>query len=196
MKLLNKWYYIFYSYFLFLFFIPIYYCDFRSSWMWRISFKNKKMGSFNKVASLCLLLSIVIHNHRGSDAARILGIFPLPAKSHSVMTEALMRGLAARGHQVDVLTPFPVKNPPPNYRDISLAGVVPVMTNNLTLTEAEKFTSGTLRQMIYMAGYSMCKILDSPLIRDIIENPPTDPPYDLVIYEVSNIIFHILFWIY
>nr|CAD7588238.1 unnamed protein product [Timema genevievae] len=37
------------------------------------------------------------------DGARILGVFPHLAKSHFIMDEVLMKGLAARGHEVVVI---------------------------------------------------------------------------------------------
>jgi glucuronosyltransferase len=65
-----------------------------------------------------LLLSIfVAHEAHG---ARILAIFPLPAKSHFAVSSALLKELANRGHQVTVLSPFPEKSPIPNYTDIEI----------------------------------------------------------------------------
>lgn len=46
------------------------------------------------------------------DAANILGVFPLPGKSHFVMFERLMKRLAEKGHNVDVATHFPSKEVP------------------------------------------------------------------------------------
>jgi glucuronosyltransferase len=57
-------------------------------------------------------------------AYKILALFPHVAKSHFVMGEALMKGLAARGHQVFVVNDFPQDHPVPNYTDISLVGFV------------------------------------------------------------------------
>lgn len=38
-----------------------------------------------------------------SSGARILGLFPFNAKSHSIMTNAIIAELAKRGHQVKLL---------------------------------------------------------------------------------------------
>jgi hypothetical protein len=54
----------------------------------------------------------------GTEGARILGIFPMPAKSHMTVHSALMKELARRGHEVTVFSPFPEKSPIPNYTDI------------------------------------------------------------------------------
>lgn len=44
------------------------------------------------------------------DNHKILGLFPLNSKSHFVMFERLMKALAEKGHEVDVLSHFPLKN--------------------------------------------------------------------------------------
>ena len=53
-----------------------------------------------------------------TDGANILGIFPMPSKSHMTIHSVLMKELARRGHQVTVFSPFPEKSPIPNYTDI------------------------------------------------------------------------------
>ncbi|VVC99840.1 unnamed protein product [Leptidea sinapis] len=59
-------------------------------------------------------------------SARILCLLPHLGKSHHMVYEPLLRKLAERGHQVTVASFFPLKNPPPNYNDISFEGLVPV----------------------------------------------------------------------
>lgn len=135
---------------------------------------------------LVLLVILITDRPEGGDAARILAVLPLPSTSHFVMGEALLRGLAARGHQVDVLSHFPLKNPPPNYRDISLVGTIPSSNNNLTLDRALQYTSVSLKTVFQTLGKDICDILGAPQLRNIIENPPTDPPYDVAIIEVRN----------
>jgi glucuronosyltransferase len=64
------------------------------------------------------LLSIFVAH--GAYGAKILGIFPVPGKSHFAVSAVLMKELASRGHQVTVLSPFPEKSPIPNYTDIDM----------------------------------------------------------------------------
>ncbi|XP_972644.2 UDP-glycosyltransferase UGT5-like [Tribolium castaneum] len=61
----------------------------------------------------------------GTKSARILGIYPLPGRSHYRLGSALFRELAERGHDVTVISPFGEKDPPKNgtYRDIVLDGI-------------------------------------------------------------------------
>jgi hypothetical protein len=52
--------------------------------------------------------------------AKILGILPSHPKSHAIMTTALMRELATRGHHVTVLSLHPQMDNVGNYTDIVL----------------------------------------------------------------------------
>jgi len=54
----------------------------------------------------CLLLLYAVCN---TKAARILGIFPTPSISHQLPFQALMKALAAKGHQITVISPNPLK---------------------------------------------------------------------------------------
>lgn len=54
---------------------------------------------------------------------RILGLFPHPGASHFHFFEPVLKGLAAAGHEVTVVSHFPKDNPPPNYVDIPLEGM-------------------------------------------------------------------------
>jgi hypothetical protein len=55
------------------------------------------------------------------DGAKILGVFPYPSRSHSILGQALFTELAKRGHNVTYLSPYPFKKPPAkNYRDIAI----------------------------------------------------------------------------
>lgn len=52
----------------------------------------------------------------------ILGVFPYEGKSHFMLFEPYLREIAARGHNLTVISHFPQKTPIENYHDISLAG--------------------------------------------------------------------------
>lgn len=55
------------------------------------------------------------------QSAKILGVFPYPSRSHSILGQALFTELAKRGHDVTYLSPYPFKSSPPkNYRDIAI----------------------------------------------------------------------------
>lgn len=58
------------------------------------------------------------------EAANILGVFPMPSPSHSVLGNALFKALAKKGHQVTMVSPYPLKEPVENYTDIYLDGML------------------------------------------------------------------------
>ncbi|XP_066998723.2 UDP-glucosyltransferase 2 [Anabrus simplex] len=82
------------------------------------------------VASLLLVLTFLSCSH----GARILGIFPIPSISHQLPYQAVMKALAARGHQVTVISPDPLKEPVANYTDIDLSESYAVMRTFLAST--------------------------------------------------------------
>lgn len=53
-------------------------------------------------------------------ASRILVLFPSPSRSHLVVMQGLTTALAERGHQVTVVSPFPLDKKMENYRDIKV----------------------------------------------------------------------------
>jgi hypothetical protein len=57
-----------------------------------------------------------------SHGARILGVFPAPVPSHYILGNTLLKGLAEKGHDVTMISPFADKNPPKNgsYTNIVL----------------------------------------------------------------------------
>lgn len=63
--------------------------------------------------TLCVVISVV-------NSYRILGIFPHPAKSHYIVGDALMKGLAAKGHEVTMISPHRQTKSIRNYRRIHL----------------------------------------------------------------------------
>lgn len=63
--------------------------------------------------------------------ARILGIFHTRGYSHCTLGETLMKGLAARGHYVTMVCPYPRTVPVANYTDIQLNGLREIVDSKL-----------------------------------------------------------------
>lgn len=131
-----------------------------------------------------LVLAIKLN---GINCSRILGIFPFNAKSHMQMFEQLMKGLVRRGHQVDVVSSFPLKKPYENYTDIFLPTALPKMVNNMSYNTLQDILNNDMIVFLAtQAGNLICeKGLQDPQIQNIIKKPPNNPPYDLVIVEVN-----------
>lgn len=93
-----------------------------------------------------------------------------------------MKGLAAKGHQVDVYSHFPLKRPPPNYTDYSLKGTMPSLLNNLTYSDVTQFQGApNVERLIALAGNPQCELLGQPIFENLLKNPPK---YDVVFVEV------------
>lgn len=54
------------------------------------------------------------------NTAKILCIFHMHSKSHHNAAVEIFKGLANKGHEVTVVSPFPLKKTPINYQDIDL----------------------------------------------------------------------------
>ncbi|XP_049787183.1 UDP-glycosyltransferase UGT5-like [Schistocerca cancellata] len=67
-----------------------------------------------------LLVAVLLLGRLGSQGANILAPIWFSAPSHFVMFDRLLSELAARGHNVTVLSYFPRKAPLHNYHDIAL----------------------------------------------------------------------------
>lgn len=119
-----------------------------------------------------------------TDAYKILCLSPHVAKSHFIMAEALMKGLAARGHKVTMVSHFPQKTPIPNYRDISLIGSMPEFVNNIPLEAmATGYVHTTINALAYW-GYVNCEnTLNFPAMKRLVAS---DEKFDLVVTEIFN----------
>lgn len=133
---------------------------------------------------LCLTLS---------QGYRILGVFPYRAKSHFVMFEALMKGLAEKGHRVDVISPFPLTKPVVNYNDLIVIKTRGNTLNNVSYDVASNIF--TVHAISTISGNPVCEYLRHPEIQKLIRNPPKDPPYDVVLIEVIPLTFNCISFI-
>lgn len=134
-------------------------------------------------ALFCVLLALFIH---ANDASRILGIFPYNGKSHFRMFDVLCKELVKRGHQVDVISHFPLKTPLANYTDVvDLNGTLKTVVNGIT-TDYGKYIQRSVTYFVATDfGNNLCDLMKQEKMQKFIKNPPNDPPYDLIIVEVN-----------
>ena len=122
---------------------------------------------------------------------RILGVFPLNGKSHWIMAEALMTNLAKRGHQVDVVTHFLLKNPPPNYNQLSVQGTMQSPVNNLHEINVTRLRDINAKFLTDVVGKNLCDLFEHEQLQNVIKKPKDY--YDVVITEVCSNNYNILF---
>jgi glucuronosyltransferase len=58
------------------------------------------------------------------DGFKVLGVFAFGSKSHFAIGHGIVESLHKAGHDVTVISPYPQKNPNPNYRNISIAELI------------------------------------------------------------------------
>lgn len=118
---------------------------------------------------------------------RFLGMFPFAGKSHFIMFEHLMKGLANRGHQVDMVSTFPLKKPYDNYTDIVKLKSNLDLVNNMSYERMNAIIgTNTVYAVASLAGNNVCEYLGDPDVQKLIRDPPKNPPYDAVFIEVCR----------
>lgn len=58
---------------------------------------------------------------------KFLGVLHFGSKSHFIVGSALLKGLAEKGHEVTVISPFSLKKPMKNYVEIPTPSVLKLM---------------------------------------------------------------------
>ncbi|GLH16131.1 uncharacterized protein LOC108744108 [Gryllus bimaculatus] len=122
-----------------------------------------------------LLLALGLWLPAATQAARILGIFPTPSISHQLPYQAVLKALAARGHQITVISPDPLKEPVANYSDVDLS-----------------FSYEDFRQSITFAGMAdvnpirMMKMMTPTLLSVTEKQLASKPIQDFLKYNVSD----------
>lgn len=79
--------------------------------------------------------TVIVILFKHLECARILGIFTMPGISHNILTSKLMRALVVAGHDVTMISPFPMTDVPKNgtLNDIVLEGFFNKMHSKLKL---------------------------------------------------------------
>ncbi|XP_015110869.1 UDP-glucuronosyltransferase [Diachasma alloeum] len=124
------------------------------------------MWSFKMFA---LFLMVLSSENDMCNCRKILGVFPSGAKSHFVMTGKLMKALAERGHQVDVIGMFPLEKPMANYRDIVLkTDKVVVFVDNVTYGDIQVANGLLKSRFVRTAGLEPCDSLGLPSMQEVL----------------------------
>lgn len=66
------------------------------------------------------IILLLLHNIDIISSANVLAIVPLPSKSHWIFSRPLLMELVKSGHNITIISPYPVKNPPKNYHDVGM----------------------------------------------------------------------------
>ncbi|XP_044750031.1 UDP-glycosyltransferase UGT5-like isoform X3 [Coccinella septempunctata] len=136
-----------------------------------------------KLLSALYFLSISIHL---SECYKILGLFPYPGKSHLDVIKPLMKELSRRGHEVVVVSQYPLEEPMQRYTDLSLKGSFPQFLEVYPMNNFNPIVSRILYQYlnVFFSGKlsdEYCEAaLGSKVIKNLLESNQT---FDLVFHE-------------
>jgi glucuronosyltransferase len=119
--------------------------------------------------------------------ARFLVIIPTAVKSHFVMLESYTKALAARGHEMVVVSYFPQKQSVSNYTDITLdASLNRYRLGSGTAIEQVLSLKNPIKNVMVLANYGLytCETLLSDIsVKELIKS---DEKFDVVV----NDLFH------
>ncbi|XP_022190398.2 UDP-glycosyltransferase UGT5 isoform X1 [Nilaparvata lugens] len=122
-----------------------------------------------------------------TDCAKILAVFPHIAKSHQDVFQPLVEELAARGHQVTVVSFFPRKEPLANFTDIPIDAhdLPPVMHNSLPINLLDSINPIKDFFIITDIGMQCCEsVLASSNVQKLLKS---DEQFDLIITELFTV---------
>ncbi|XP_034255447.1 UDP-glucuronosyltransferase 2B15-like [Thrips palmi] len=145
----------------------------------RVACSNVTMA---RVALAVLLVAVAVAPP--ADALRILGIFPIQARSHNIMFKGTLHALVDSGHEVVDLSPYPLKTPRSNYTDVDLSKVLPSLVNTMNFEELTALTRVGLYDLIRQnVGAELCrKVFQTKQFQDIMSG--AYGKFDVVFTEI------------
>ncbi|XP_063911947.1 UDP-glucosyltransferase 2-like [Zophobas morio] len=137
----------------------------------------------NSWLSIPVILLLLIS---GTQCAKILAVFPMGARSHHILGSTLLRGLAEKGHDVTMISPFSEKTPPKNgfYRDIVLTGFKEEHENQLKTLNLFDMGEANILLMIPILSKMMIDLAERTLSQpDVQKLIHSGEKFDVVIVE-------------
>lgn len=125
---------------------------------------------------LCIIFSFSFLLMSFSSASRVLFLFPTPSKSHMIIVNALSTTLAQRGHDVTVVSAFPLSKKIDNHRDIFIR--MNDETSNLM-----KFLVQNPNTNMFKTFPQLIKILE-----DLTEEMTRTPKFQQILQEEFDVV--------
>ncbi|XP_055531727.1 UDP-glycosyltransferase UGT5-like [Wyeomyia smithii] len=132
-----------------------------------------------------VVLFFTVYFVASSESARILGVLPTGGKSHDIVGTAIMKPLAEAGHDVTVITAYPSKNKPDNYREIELTGLLEAHSedgHNIFDMQGGIFSALMVLLVLYEMFPSLMfeEVMNHP---NVVNLRNSDEKFDIVIVE-------------
>ncbi|XP_055904143.1 UDP-glycosyltransferase UGT5-like [Eupeodes corollae] len=131
--------------------------------------------------SFVLICFITVTLPKIINGYKILGVFPIASKSHFIFGEALMKGLAEKGHEVTVISPYPMSDK--KYKGIEVKALVTTMNglvqDFLELKDLSYFQ--TFSQIYEMGILATNVTLNEPMVQTLIKSKAQ---FDVIIMDL------------
>jgi glucuronosyltransferase len=121
-----------------------------------------------------------------AENSKILVVFSHIGRSHFDVFESYLEQLAARGHELLVISHFPRKHPTVNYKDIDLRGITKVNQTVNIISYADVPHMGQIQSAFLLSEWAAeaCeKTCEHPDVQKLIKS---DDKFDLLITEMFN----------
>ncbi|XP_055379736.1 UDP-glycosyltransferase UGT5-like [Condylostylus longicornis] len=124
------------------------------------------------------------------EGARILAVFAFPGKSHFMMTKAIISELTRRGHEITLITAFPINEKLSNYKEILIEPVYDFWTDitkhfgvKTIFDLSELDVIGYMKILEILGVATTDHALKQPKVQEIINASDTINKYDLLLAE-------------
>ncbi|XP_053666785.1 UDP-glycosyltransferase UGT5-like [Anopheles marshallii] len=143
------------------------------------------VGSRSLVTCVALAVIVLTGTLDTSDAAKILAVFPSISKTNYIFGQVLFEALAARGHNLTIVSPFEIQYAYENIRQLRITGLFShiedygLHANVFTKRDKSSFYGNT--NLIYGTAAMADYTLGHPKLQELLKNP--NETFDLVILD-------------
>ncbi|CAG9767024.1 unnamed protein product [Ceutorhynchus assimilis] len=115
--------------------------------------------------------------------ANILVVLEIGGVSHMSILKNIAKGLAEKGHNIDMVSQFPLEKPLERYTDINIGNKSTILTNQFFLNDMKSLTiKSTIMTVIEKVSLPACKsAFENPKLQQL---KKTKKKYDLLIVEL------------
>uniref|UniRef100_A0A182NF08 Uncharacterized protein n=1 Tax=Anopheles dirus TaxID=7168 RepID=A0A182NF08_9DIPT len=141
-------------------------------------------GVTGLAAGVLLLTVLAVQMPTLTDGARVLAIFPSPARSHQIVYRAFMKGLIERGHELTIMTTDPFATDHPNVTVIDWSYAYRIVQEHLDVVDMKQRNMNFYQIAVQLRKVTRLFLeaqLAHPDVQELIHS--RDAHFDVVIVE-------------
>ncbi|XP_026735868.1 UDP-glucuronosyltransferase 1-6-like [Trichoplusia ni] len=123
------------------------------------------------------------------EAYKILVVYPMPAISHKILGDGIVRPLLKSGHEVTYITPYEYKDPPSKLRQIDVSSnsklIPPDITINLHQILNGEMTPADRMDLVDIMRAIAVETLENRNVQNLLKDPKEQ--FDVVIVEWMHV---------